>query len=289
MEIPDQLDPFDALHISSNASPQEVKAAFRHKICSPKRQQRAMVALAYDMICSKDSRKYTRQNGMVYVQRKDLFYYVLTGNYHRFADKIRGQKSSLNERDEHERTLLYIAARNGFHDICHFLLRSGCNTNQIQVYGSTALHAAAFYGHLSIVELLLEYGANAGIQNKFTHTAQDEARTDEIRNCIRTKAVDQIYTLLNAFKSQASAKSMVLIKHFDRIIAKKILGNPDYFSGHSLQYLVDHWPLAWHGTKYRHLQSIMQLGLHPAGTSITRVSNKYTRRSYCFEQKSGLH
>jgi hypothetical protein len=148
-------------------------------------------------------------------------------------------------------------------------LRSGCNTNQIQNDGSTALHAAAFYGHQTVVELLLEYGANAQIRNNFGHTANDESCTSEIRNCILTKSHDQINTLLNQLKSQGSAKNMVVIERFGRVIAKKILRNPEYFSGHSLSYLIDHWVLAWHGTKYQHLKSIMQHGLHSAGSFLS--------------------
>ena len=92
---------------------------------------------------------------------------------------------------------------------------------------------------------------------------------NKIKNCILAKITDHIHLLLNQLKTEGSAKNIVVIKRFGKIIAKKILRNPDYFSGHSLQYLVDHWTLAWHGTKYRHLQSIMQLGLHAAGTSIS--------------------
>ena len=228
-----------------------------------------MAALAYDMICSKDPKKYTRYGNVFQVQRKNIFYYVNTGNYNVTVKHVQKHPRVLDRRDEHGRTLLYLAARNGFHDICHFLLRSGCDTNQIQVDGSTALHAAAFYGHLSIAELLLEYGANADIKNRFSHTANEESSTNEIKNCILAKSKDHIHILLNQLKSEGFAKNVVLIKRFDKIIAKKILRNSEYLSGYSLQYLVDNWTLAWHGTKYRHLSSIMKYGLHPAGTVLS--------------------
>ena len=89
IETPDSLDPFATLNIIPDALPQEVKNAFKSQICSPNRHQRAMVALAYDMICSTDSQKYTRDNNIFHVQRKDLFYYVNTGNYELFAEHLK--------------------------------------------------------------------------------------------------------------------------------------------------------------------------------------------------------
>jgi hypothetical protein len=264
METPNCLDPFMTLGINANASPRDVKSAFRYKISSSKRHERAMCALAYDMICSKDPKKYMKFGDMYFVNNKDHFYYVTTGNYDLFVEQIRKQKFLLNQRDEYGRTLLYIAARDGFHNICNFLLKSGCNINEIQNDGSTALHAAAFYGHKSIVELLLEYVANPTIRNNFGNTPQDEACSQEINNCILSKADDKINTLLNVLKNQGFAKNMVLIKYNDRIIGKKILRNSEYSTSN-----LKNWKLAWHGTKYQHLPSIMKYGLHPAGTVLS--------------------
>jgi ankyrin repeat protein len=261
MEAPKLLNPFEILNIAVNASPQDVKNAFRWKICSPTRHERAMYTLAYDMICSKDPTKYTKLGGTVFVNKQDHFYYVITGNYDLFVERITKQKSLLNQRDEYGRTLLYIAARSGFHNICSFLLKSGCNINEIQKDGSTALHAAAFYGQKLIVELLLEYGANPEIKNNFGNNPKDEALNLQIRDCILSKTDDKINTLLNLLKNQGFAKNLVLIKYRDRIIGKKILRNPECFSGYSTSYLTKYWTLAWHGTKYHHLHSIMKYGL----------------------------
>jgi hypothetical protein len=260
------LNPFDVLDVSRYDSPVDVKAAFREKIYSSSRYQRARAALAYDMICSKDSTRYMKLGNMYYVEKTDHFYYVTTGNYQSFVEQIRRQKSLLNQRDEHGRTLLYIASKNGFHDICNFLLKSGCNINETQHCGSTALHAVAYYGHKLIVQLLLEYEANPRIKNKFGNEPEAEGCSLEIQQCIRSKTNDQINTLLNVLKTQGLVKNMVVIKHDDKIIAKKILRNSEYFPEYSISYLTKYWTLAWHGTKYNHLQSIMRYGLHSAGT-----------------------
>ena len=73
------------------------------------------------------------------------------------------------------RNLLYLAAKNGFYDICVFLLEKGFDPNIQQGTQSTPLHAAAYYKHDSIVYLLLEYGAKTNIKNNGGNTALDEA------------------------------------------------------------------------------------------------------------------
>ncbi len=269
MESLTSLNPYDVLGVNVYASYMDIKAAFRGKICSPSRYQRSMAALAYDMLCSKDSTRYTKLGNTFHIQKKDHFYYVTTGNYDSFAQQIKMRKSLLNQRDEHARTLLYIAARNGFHNICSFLLKSGCKINETQNCGSTALHAAAYYGHLSIVQLLLEYEADPRIRNNCGNQPVAEAHSLQIQVCLRSKTDDQINTLLNALKNQGLVKSIVVIKHGDMIIGKKILRNPETFSEYSTSYLNKYWTLAWHGTKYQHLHSIMKHGLHPAGTVLS--------------------
>ncbi|CAF3826443.1 unnamed protein product [Rotaria sp. Silwood1] len=269
MEESKMINPFNILGIKENSSPRDVKIAFRQKIHSSSRYQRAICALAYDMICSRDSTKYMRSGNNFLIIKKDHFYYVITGNYQLFVKEIKKHKSLLNERDEHGRTLLYIAARNGFHNICHFLLRSGCKINEIQNDGSTALHAAAFYEHQSIVELLLEYEANPKIRNNFGNNPQDETYSQQIKTCILSKTDDKINSLLNQLKKDGLTKTLIVIKHFDKIIAKKILRNLDYCSEYSTSYLHKYWTLAWHGTHYKHLESIMKYGLQPAGTVLS--------------------
>ncbi|CAF1239628.1 unnamed protein product [Didymodactylos carnosus] len=267
--LPDELNPFEILNINVNASHIETKYAFKKKICSPDRYQRSMSALAYDMICSQDPTKYIRTGNKFIVNKKDHFFYVTTGNFKSLVEQIRKHKYLLNQRDEFGRTLLYLAARNGFYNICDFLLKSGCNVNEIQKDGSTALHAAAFYGHLLIVELLLEYEANPEIRNNFASYPKDEACTTEIKACIQSKTNDKINVLLNNLIKGELAKNMVVIKHDGMIIGKKILRNSKFFLEYSKSYIAENWMLAWHGTKYNSLQSIMRHGLHAAGTVLS--------------------
>ncbi|CAF3177400.1 unnamed protein product, partial [Rotaria sp. Silwood2] len=60
-----------------------------------------------------------------------------------------------------EASPLYWACRNGDVRMVRQILsdQQFSNINQLELNGSTALHAAAFFGHIEIVKLLLhEYG-----------------------------------------------------------------------------------------------------------------------------------
>ena len=81
-------------------------------------------------------------------------------------------------------SLLYLSARNGFFDLTEYLLKKGININETQKDGSTALHGAAFYGQELVVQLLLEHGINTKIKNNFGLTADEEAKTEKIKELI---------------------------------------------------------------------------------------------------------
>lgn len=50
---------------------------------------------------------------------------------------------------------------------------------------STALHAAAYFGHANVVKRLLEIGANVHTRNGYGNTAEDEAKTQEIKDLFK--------------------------------------------------------------------------------------------------------
>ena len=50
---------------------------------------------------------------------------------------------------------------------------------------STALHAAAYFGHADIVKRLLEVGASVYTRNGHGNTAEQEARTTEIKDMFK--------------------------------------------------------------------------------------------------------
>ncbi len=127
---------------------------------------------------------------------------------------------------------------------------------------------------------MLEYGANIEIRNKYGNNSKDEACSQQIQNCILSKTHDQINTLLSQLKNDGYAKNMVLIKYKDKIIGKKILRNSEGFSGYAISDVPKDWVLTWHGTKFRHLYSIMKYGLHPPGTILSPESRISTQAGH---------
>ncbi|CAF3425846.1 unnamed protein product [Rotaria sp. Silwood2] len=83
--------------------------------------------------------------------------------------------------------LLYVACRYGQTSVAKWLLEKGANVNMklLKDSESTPLHGAVFHGHCSTVDLLLTYGADVNIKNKYGSTAIDDAKTDEMKQRLR--------------------------------------------------------------------------------------------------------
>ena len=169
-------------------------------------------------------------------------------------------------KDPLNRNLLYIAARNGHTDICEFLINKGISVNEIQHTGSTALHGAAYYGQLEVVKLLLNYGAKRNIKNNFGHLPKDEAMTEEIKNLLDKFEIDPIKELYQTLKSKNISKKLIDISHNGKIRAKKILCNLNNLPEHYKSIDIENtWITAWHGTSFKNLESIAEIGLKPPG------------------------
>ncbi|UJR27998.1 hypothetical protein I4U23_009256 [Adineta vaga] len=82
----------------------------------------------------------------------------------------------------------YMACREGDLDIVNRLLKT-MTTREInhieESNNSTALHAASYFGHANIVKRLLEVGANVHTRNGYGNTAEQEAKTDEVKELFK--------------------------------------------------------------------------------------------------------
>ncbi|KAH8376057.1 hypothetical protein KR093_011337, partial [Drosophila rubida] len=65
---------------------------------------------------------------------------------------------------------LHLAAKDGFVDICHELLKRGIDVNNATKKGNTALHIASLAGQQQVIKQLIHYNANVNVQslNGFT-------------------------------------------------------------------------------------------------------------------------
>lgn len=260
--FPEELDPYEVLKIPYNASPEETKLAFRKRLINT---NRSATCLSYDMICNKENYIQNKKTKKFKVKKKDQFYYVHVGGLDKLILIIENDSSIINQKDNLGRSLLYLAARNGYINICLYLLRKGANVNDTQKTGSTPLHGASYYGNEMIVQLLLQYGANTKIRNKFSNYASDEGQNSLISNNIKKFEDDIIYILLNNLNSNHLSNGMKILKREGIVIGKKILRNTNL---KGISNIEKDWILCWHGTNFNSLESIMENGLIVPGSKL---------------------
>lgn len=264
--ILDEINPYEVLNIPETAKARQTKKEFRKLVTNPSREIRVKACLAYDIICNK--KNYIKSGDKYRVKNKDHWYYVLVVDLNNLQRLIKNNKSLLYEKDAWGRTLLYLAARNGYYNIVEYLLKNGSNVNEAQNNtGSTALHGAAFYEQEIIVQLLLEYGANTKIKNKEGALPSDDAFTISIKDNILNTEKDEISIFCNDLISKGFARKLELVKYNDEIIGKRILRSEKKLPN-DFDYINRNWSTAWHGTKYKFLESIMNYGLRPSGTKL---------------------
>ena len=265
------LNPWQVLGLSSSrVSHADVNAAFKMKITQPVRQKRAMISIAYHMLTSSAGR-YKRIHGTdtFVVGKRDHFMLAACGHTEELALMISKRGNLVEERDEQRRTLLYIACRSGFYDTCKLLLQKGASVNETQRDGSTPLHGAAYFGHELVAGLLLQYGARSDVKNKWG-TPLEESATPKIRSLIQTASADDISSLAAKLREKQLVLSVRLIDYLGNVIAKELIRDPCTLDVHTRaewNSIQSTWETAWHGTRYQYLQSIIEKGLLPAGSS----------------------
>ena len=250
----------------------EIGAAFKVRIRQSVRQNSAMASVAYHMLTSTGDR-YVQKSGLdeFVITKCDHFVLAACGHTRALASKIWNRKYLLEDKDERGRTLLYIASRSGFFDMCELLLEKGASISEVQSTGSTPLHVAAHYGHTEIVRLLLQYGAKADIKDQFGKTALVESATPAITNVIQTASKDKILSLTAELRNKNLVHRVQLIKYQGEVIAKELTRAQNALDNDTRARWNDicrDWESAWHGTRYENLESILMNGLRPGTGAI---------------------
>ena len=265
--IPDELNPYKFFGIDIKTPYQKCKQVFRQFITSPDMTIKKTAALAYDMITYELN--YDKKGDIYKVVNKDHFYYTTIGDLKNLKILFEKNNKILKEKDYIGRSLLYIAARNGYNDICQFLLEEGMDPNEIQSSGSTPLHGASFYNQYNTVKLLLEYGAKTDLKNFDGNSALEDSTKTIIKKLISNCEKDKITSLLNKLLDKKLAKKLIVVKYKNMIIGKKIIRNNEKLPKDlDLNYIKNNWEVGWHGTKYEFLESIMEYGLYPSGSKL---------------------
>ena len=252
--IPDEMNPYEILGISPKDRPDKTKKAFRRLITSENMHMRKMAALAYDMISSKyyiekypECFKHYEIKGNIFkVISKNQFYYTNIGDLENLKKLYENDKSILKEKDCNERSLLYIAARNGFIDICRFLLEEGMDPNEVQSNESKIC-----------------------LKNLFGKSVLEDAHKLKIKDILSKCENDKIICLFNKLMDAKIAKKLILVKYNDFIIGKKILRSDELMPKDiDINEIKKDWEVGWHGTKFEFLESIMKYGLYPSGSKL---------------------
>ncbi|EAX81917.1 ankyrin repeat protein, putative [Trichomonas vaginalis G3] len=79
--------------------------------------------------------------------------------------------ANINEKDESEKTTLYIAAMYNNKETAEVLISHGANINEKDEGGKTALHIAAFVNSKETAEILISHGANINEKDEDGKTA----------------------------------------------------------------------------------------------------------------------
>ena len=269
--ISEPLNPWQVLGFySSDVSYGAIKAAFKMKITQFGRQNRAMVSIACHMLTSSGDR-YTRKPGTdEYIVRKhDHFLLAACGHTVQLEFEISKRAKLMEQKDEYGRTLLYTASKSGFYDTCKMLLQKGASVDEVQRDGSTPLHGAAYFGHAQVVRLLLQHGARTNLRNNWGNTSLDESATSEIRGMIQSASVDKVSSLAADLRGKQLVQSVRVIEYQGKVIARELIRDPRALDARTrMEWNTIHrtWELAWHGTRFANLESIIRKGLLPAGT-----------------------
>jgi len=271
IEMPTKVNPFLALGIAKDESPTRTKHKFREKMIEARNNDelRAKICFAYDVIVNKDYYYECEKNTYkIKNDKKAVYYYCVIGDCFSLMEEIESDPNLLYYKDPLKRSLLYIAARNGHANICVYLINKGLDVNEIQSTGSTPLHGAVYYGQTKVVKILIVYGAQTNIKNEYGHLPKDEATIKEIKDLLKESEKDPIEELYKKLIKKNLAISLIPIYFKGSIVAKKILCKLNNLPKEYKLKEVDGWITAWHGTNFESLESIVEIGLKPAGGTL---------------------
>ena len=269
VSVPKILDPYEILGISRSTSFVDTKMVLRQQITQPRRQVRALASLAYHMITSTNCRRYLKHGTHFEIQKPDIFFFAAIGYTEKVIDEISKNPSLLDSVDELKRTVLYLAARCGFYDTTKALIGKGASVNQKQAGDSTPLHGAAFYGHSLVVKLLLVHGADPSLKNKLGSTPADESSA-EMKQIFENFEKDPISIIVSTLSS-FTEENVLSTDYAGKVIAREVFRSKKVLNSRTnnkWDEIYQQWEVAFHGTKFDYLESIVKYGLLPSGAKL---------------------
>lgn len=142
------------------------------------------------------------------------------------AKKLIDGGSDLNEKNKHGETMLFSMIRKGDRDGCAFVLENRSDPNVKNNNQETPLHIAVLKGttFLDMIILLIQYGADPTIPNKFRHTVP-EVLNEVILQLYKLKPIshkEYLPSLVSTGQYMIILKEIISLKQF----------NFDYYDSH---------------------------------------------------------
>ena len=283
---PVALNPFKILELTIQSSDLEVELNFKQKLFEEKKYK-AEISLAYEILSEPnliDSVTYVKpdeDDDKYHVLEYTINYCAVVGDYQGILNHIIENKTLIHSKDKFGRPLLYIAARNGHYKVCEILLENGADVNVFDENGSTPLHAASYHGHEDIIKLLISYGADINKKNYLGETPSDEAATKKYKEIIISSQNDIILNLYTLLSSVQLVDRIIKVKKYnimtktDDFIAIKFIPSIQILP-FDFPEVRKNWVPAWHGTKFKFIESILKNGLKESGSIIKDMSGSIT-------------
>ena len=220
---PKVLTPYQILQVNPyNCNLQILKYAFKMKMQGNESPE---IRLSYDMVVN--SNEYIKIDEFTFmVKNINIFYYAHVGGLREIKRMIEQNNNLLYTRDNLGRTILYLAARNGYYELCKYLLEKGADINDYQNHGNTPLQSAIFYGHNNIVQLINEHKNNINKSilskslndsfksNKYTIYEFDEIIKKEVK--LSSSYINDYINFFNFFKENHTPTHFNNISIFDK-------------------------------------------------------------------------
>lgn len=95
------------------------------------------------------------------------------------VEELLKQGADVHEENSHGRSMLNLAAGNGYVEIARLLIAYGADVNKKNAAGNTPLILAAAWGHAEMVHLLVDSGADVNACNNSGYTAASEVHDND--------------------------------------------------------------------------------------------------------------
>ena len=115
--------------------------------------------------------------------------------------------------DEHGRTALHLAARNGHVDVSKLLIDHGADLNARDNFGETPLHLAVFHLNINVAALLIEHGAEVDARDNKQGTPMHALPRDDTMKAGVGPAAVALLLLEHGAQIDAANKDMATPLH----------------------------------------------------------------------------